>query len=210
MMRWADQPLGTRLAALVATGAVATTAVALIAGTALAGTGQRAEVLMDTTTATGLALEADMMHDAVRGDVLQALLAGDGPQYDSAATDLDEHSARLRATLEQVAGLGLGADVTAAVADVTPAVDTYLTSAEQLVADAGQDLTVARAAYPDFLTAFEGLETALPQVGATVGGHAAGAVAASTEQREAAVRSLVVVSVAGLLLSTLVGWGVTR
>jgi methyl-accepting chemotaxis protein len=207
---WSDRPLGMKLAALVTAGAMALAVFAMIAVQALQGTGERTEVLLATTHATGMALEADMMHDAVRGDVLQALLYGSGPQYASAVSDLEEHGATFRATLAAVEEDHLGEDVSAAVADATLAVEDYLASAQQIVRLAGVDLAAAQASYPQFLQAFSALEDSLPAVGEAVGAHAEDAARQSTAQRTTAITLALVVAGVGALVLALLGWVVTR
>src|SRR4051812_40454122 len=99
---WSDRPLGVKLSALVAIGAASLGIFALISVQALEGTGETARHLVSTGDATGLALEADMMHDAVRGDVLAALLGTGTPGYQNAVRDLTGHSANFRDLLDQV------------------------------------------------------------------------------------------------------------
>ena len=207
---WSDRSLGVKLSALVAAGAASLGVFAVIAVGEITGTDGPRSTLLAATTATGAALEADMMHDAVRADVLQALLDGRGPQYASAVTDLAEHSDNLRAQLTAVSDAGLGADVGAAVDTVMPAVDAYLASADQIIRTAGQDVTAARAAYPTFLTAFEALEADLPAVGEAIAADADEAAQADEEQRSSAVAALVTVALGGVALLALLGWVVTR
>ena len=207
---WSDRPLGVKLTTLVGAGSLALAASGLISVTALQGTGQRTEELLGTTTATGAAAEADMMHDAVRADVLQALLTGSGPQYASAVTDLQDHAATLEAALAAVRAGGLGDEVAAAVDAVADEVTAYLVSGEQLVTLAGADLAAARAGYPQFLTAFEGLEEALPGVGDAVGAEAAAAARSSVDQRRSAITGAVAVGLGGVLVLGALGWVVTR
>src|SRR5687768_7476254 len=127
---WSDRPLGVKLSALVGVGAVSLSVFAVITLQALQGTGETAEELLASAEGTEDVLLADMMHDAVRGDVLQALVSGgQGPLYVSAVADLAEHDALFREILGEVVADGLGAEVTAAVDAVTPAVDAYLASA---------------------------------------------------------------------------------
>jgi methyl-accepting chemotaxis protein len=207
---WLDRPLGVKLAALVAAGSLALVVFGLISVTALRGTGQRTDELLHTTDATGAAAEADMMHDAVRGDVLQALLSGSGEQYESAVTDLRDHAATLQAALGSVRDSGLGSDVEAAVDGVADEVAAYLTSAQQIVTLAGRDPAAATAGYPAFRTAFEGLEQALPVVGDAVGAEATAAAEASADQRRSAIVATVAVGIGGVLLLSALGWVVTR
>jgi methyl-accepting chemotaxis protein len=204
---WSDRPLGVKLAALVAAGAVVLAVFAVLTVQALRGTGERTDELLATTHATGAALEADMMHDAVRGDVLQAMLAGAGPEYSAAVADLAGHGETLRDSLAAVDADDLGGDVHAAVLEVGPVVEDYLATAQQVVVLAGQDPAQARAAYPRFSAAFVALEDALPGVGDAVADHA---TAAAAGQRASATTLAVVVAVAGVLVLALLGWVVTR
>ena len=65
---------------------------AVITVQALQGTGETADELLASAEATEDVLLADMMHDAVRGDVLQALVSGgQGALYQGAVADLAEH-----------------------------------------------------------------------------------------------------------------------
>ena len=207
---WSDRPLGVKLAVLVTAGALALAAFAVLTVSALHGSGERTDVLLATTRATGSALEADMMHDAVRGDVLQALLTGTGAQYTGAVEDLAAHTATFREVLAAVGDAGLGGDVGAAVEGVTPAVEDYLAAAGRIVTLAGSDLAAARAAYPDFAAAFAVLEDELPAVGEAVGAQADAAARASEEQRDTAVTLALAVAVAGVLVLAALGWAVTR
>src|SRR3954452_3724926 len=142
---WSDRPLGVKLSALVAVGAVSLGVFALISVKALQGTGDTAQELVSTGDATGLALEADMMHDAVRADVLNALISAGTPEYQTAMTDLTDHSANFRDLLDRVVAADLGSDVDAAVEQVRPDVETYLNSANQIIRTAGVDPAAARA-----------------------------------------------------------------
>jgi methyl-accepting chemotaxis protein len=207
---WSDRPLGVKLAALVGAGALSLGAFAVVTVQALNGTGERTEELLATTQATAEALEADMMHDAVRGDVLQALLNGSGPLYDSAVTDLQDHSARLHEVLAAVQEAGLSARVDTAVVTVLPDVETYLASAAQIASLAGNDLAQAQASYPTFLEAFSALEESLPTVGDAVAAEASGAAEASAAQRGTAITESVILAAVGILVLAILGWIVTR
>ncbi|WP_448641841.1 methyl-accepting chemotaxis protein [Geodermatophilus sp. URMC 63] len=210
---WSDRPLGVKLSALVGAGALALGAVTLIAVQEFSGAGDRTQVLLDTTHATAEGLEADMMHDAVRADVLQALQAaqaGRVQDLQAAQADLQEHSAALQEHLDAVVADGLGTDVEQAVTAVTPAVDDYLAAAAQLVATAGRDVRAAQNAYPQFLTAFTDLEQELPSVGDAVGAHARRAADETTAQLSSAGPLVLTVAGAAVLVLGLLGWAVTR
>ena len=207
---WSDRPLGIKLSALVAVGAIALAVFAGITVRALQATGDRTAQLLVTTEATGKALQADMIHDAVRGDVQQALLNPSGPLYAGAVTGLTEHAATIREVLAAVRGEALGADVSGAVDKVLPVVEAYLKSAHDIIALAGRNHAQAQEAYPTFGQAFSALEKSLPSVGEAVKTSAAAAVTASTQERSTAIRLSVLVAAAGVLLLALLGWIVTR
>src|SRR4051794_38308467 len=100
---WSDRPLGVKLAALVAAGGAALGVFAVVTIGALQDTGDTADELLASAEGTEDVLLADMMHDAVRGDVLQALVSGGrGPLYDAAVADLARHDRNFRDVLAEV------------------------------------------------------------------------------------------------------------
>jgi methyl-accepting chemotaxis protein len=208
---WSDRPLGVKLAALVAGGAVALGVFAVITVQALQGTGETADQLLASAEATEDALLADMMHDAVRGDVLQALVSGgQGALYEGAVADLAEHDEAFRGVLDEVVGDGLSPEVDAAVDEVTAAVEAYLTSAQQIVTAAGSDPATARAAYPEFAADFAVLEDELPTLGDAVAAFGEDAAEHSERQRGTAITLALVVAGGGVLVLGLLGWVITR
>lgn len=186
---WSDRPLGVKLSALVATGAVSLGAFALITVDALDGTGERTAEVLAGAEGTGDALFADMMHDAVRADVLQALMSrGQGDLYDSAVADLAEHAQSFRDTLDEMEADDLSPEVVAAVGGVRPTVESYLAAADRIVTQADTAPMGAQAAYPEFAQAFKALEDEMPTLGDAVTVYAEAAAARSAEQRSTAIR----------------------
>ena len=207
---WSDRPLGVKLTALVGAGAAALGVFEVITVQALEGTGEHAQELLAMNQATREALEADMMHDAVRADVLQALVNPRGAQYESAVADLADHSANFRQILAAVADQHVSTDTDAAVAAVTPLVEQYLTSADTIMTTIARNPTQASAAYPDFLATFSTLEDELPTVGAAVETAATDAVRATDEQRGTAITLAIIVAAVGVLVLSLLGLVVIR
>src|SRR5262245_51792467 len=119
---------------------------------------------LSSVVVTGQALrnhmEGDMMHDALRADVLAALLAetpGDAAQV---ASDTREHAQHFRdmiAANERIAQ----ADTKAALAEVREALDHYIGDAETLVSTAQTDKAGAKKLLPQFLATFSALEDRL-------------------------------------------------
>jgi methyl-accepting chemotaxis protein len=117
---------------------------------------------LDGVVVTSLALrnhlESDMMHDALRADVLGALRAArDNNQEDLASVkvDLADHSQNFRERVAANKNLPLSDDVRAAISEVEPKLDSYISMAESMIALAEKDSPAAEAAYPPFLANFE-------------------------------------------------------
>ncbi len=120
---------------------------------------------IDHSVDMGLALqasqEADMMHDAVRGDVLLALMGAsdqNAEQVAEARKDLAEHTETFRTSLAALQALPISAEVKQVVAKTLPLVERYTGTAAQVQALATTDLAAARARVPDFQKAFSELE----------------------------------------------------
>ncbi|NHF68258.1 methyl-accepting chemotaxis protein [Xanthomonas hortorum] len=106
-------------------------------------------------------MQADMMHDALRGDVTAALLAAsrqDDAAIAAARTSLGEHAAEFRQSLEANRTLPLDPALRSELEAVTPTLQAYIAAADQVMtlaethADSG-------AAYADFNDKFGQLET---------------------------------------------------
>lgn len=115
----------------------------------------------DKFSALRNALEADMMHDAVRGDVLAILRAAslnETKPYDEAAAGLKEHSSWFRQAITKNEALSLNANTKEALAKVKPNLNDYLASAEKIATLAKADPTAASNLYPAFEEVFAKLE----------------------------------------------------
>ena len=116
----------------------------------------------------------------------------------------------MRTNLADVGAVGLGPEVSAKVEEVLPMAEAYLVSADEIITTAGSDLAAGRAAQPKFQESFEALKASLPGVGDLVAELAATAEDEGVAQRNAAIRLLLLVSAAGILILTLLGWLITR
>ena len=113
-------------------------------------------------------MQADMMHDALRADVLASLLATNpaaGITLDAVTADLTEHEASFRDMV--AANKSLAADKTtqAVLASVEAPLLTYIDSASKMVKLAGTDPTAAMKSLPDFMAQFSLLEAAMEHAG---------------------------------------------
>lgn len=95
--------------------------------------------MQETTAAVRLQMDADMMHDAIRSDVLSAILAGrdgDFARIDEIATELGAHVSRLRGNVETNGVADLGEDVRRLSAETREVIDRYSAGANAAVATA--------------------------------------------------------------------------
>jgi methyl-accepting chemotaxis protein len=150
---------------ILALGLAGVLAAALVGGIGLINA-NRAAGAIENSTNSGLALqasqEADMMHDAVRGDVLLALfgaLSQNTAQVAEAQKGLQEHTAVFAKNLDFLESLPISAEVKAMVVKTKPVVKAYTDSAENVVKLTATDAAAAQAAVPAFQKQFELLET---------------------------------------------------
>lgn len=105
----------------------------------------------------------DMMHDALRGDVLAILLTpymGDGwSTIEDTITELKSHSADFRKALAANKALALPEKLITEISGTEAKLDKYIASALDIANSALKDPEVAKAKVPEFIKAFEELET---------------------------------------------------
>lgn len=106
----------------------------------------------------------DMMHDAIRGDVLAALLAGsqqDQSGVAQAKSDLQEHVDNIRTFVNDNKAIHVSTEITQAIDAALPDLDSYIAAAGAIIDQASKDPTAAQAQFPKFMTSFEELEESL-------------------------------------------------
>jgi methyl-accepting chemotaxis protein len=123
---------------------------------------------MDAISANGEAmkhqLEADQTHDALRADVLAALLAsahGDGDALAAARKDVGEHVALFRDLVKRMDGVDTGAEVREAIDRVRPDMDAYLAMSAEMIRLAATDKDAAQARFGAFMASFGKLEKSM-------------------------------------------------
>ncbi|NLS20261.1 methyl-accepting chemotaxis protein [Rhizobium sp. P40RR-XXII] len=113
-------------------------------------------------------MQADMMHDALRADVLAALLASDpasGIGFETVNSDLSEHVASFREMIKANKALATDPDTQKVLAGVEPPLLAYIDNATGMVATAQKDPAGALKALPNFMKQFSALETAMEEAG---------------------------------------------
>jgi methyl-accepting chemotaxis protein len=109
-------------------------------------------------------MQADMMHDALRADVLSVLASSDpamGVALDAARADLAEHTAEFRKALKESTGLASAPAVRAALGRLDAPLDDYIKAAGEIAELQAADPAAAKARLADFKTRFDTLEVAM-------------------------------------------------
>ena len=204
-MKLRSQVLGLGVVGVVMAGLVGV--IGLLNGNRLAAEIGRT---VDLGTALQSSQEADMMHDAVRGDVLLALLgaqSGDQAQIAEARQGLASHTETFQKALAQLQELPTSDEVKRAVATTLPQVAAYTAAARRIQELAAGDAAAARAAYPAFQKAFSDLEGQMAaQADAIERNSEAVQEAAAQSVRVAALQVVLALAVAAVLLVGAAVW----
>ena len=109
-------------------------------------------------------MEADMLHDSLRGTVYAATYAGkagDAKLAVQSAEDIAEQSAKFKAAIDANGKLPLSNATHATLAAVRAPLEQYIASAQNIVAQTRIDNTRSEALLPEFNQHFRSLETAM-------------------------------------------------
>ena len=201
---------------LVASGMIATLCVVITAAVGLFGVSHGkssldAQVL--TTTAVHLAMQADMMHDAISGDVARAVLIGpDGPAEarNRLMQALARNTATLNAALADLQTLDLPQEQQGQLDALLPIIADYIASANETAALGRMDDVAAQNATSPFMSKFSRLETDLARFSDAI--QAMGATISNHEQwlSNILIRVMLGVSVGATLLMMYNAWYLTR
>ena len=106
-------------------------------------------------------MTADMMHDALRADVLAALLAGEqssADQQKAILDDLNEHSRLFSDKIAENSKLPLSDEIKKALAEVELPLAAYIKGADEIVNLAFSNTAAAKQKFPEFIALFSSLE----------------------------------------------------
>jgi methyl-accepting chemotaxis protein len=115
--------------------------------------------------------EADMMHDAIRGDGQLALfgaLEKKPERIDEAENGLKDHKDTFNNALAKLEGLPIGDEGRQALVTTKPLVKKYIDSAEQMIKAARRDQQSAEQLVPTFQAAFGELEKQMAALSGTI------------------------------------------
>jgi methyl-accepting chemotaxis protein len=150
-----------RLLLLIGTSVLTALIVSLVS---YVGNTQMAEAVNEnevSMTALRNHLEADMMHDALRADVLSAMVVGLGKSTSSKAevhSSIEEHARHFREVLGENFKLPVNDTLKAGLNKVKPSLDIYISAAERIVGLALENPEAAQKELGTFNTAFSQLE----------------------------------------------------
>nr|WP_273820825.1 methyl-accepting chemotaxis protein [Pseudomonas asplenii] len=148
-------------------------------------------------------LEADMMHDALRADVLSAMLVGLGKSASSdteVRDSLTEHAKHFREVLEENLKLPVNDTLKAALNQIRPSLETYIGAAEHIVDLAIANPDGAQQQLGSFNSAFSQLEDAMAKLSELIESNAQSSGEGTRHTINNANLVLAGVLVAGLLL----------
>lgn len=193
---------------LLAISVVAVAILLLIAALAYFGLKRGNAGLESAITATTAVLnqkQADMMHDALRADVLFAIVTGpNGSAKDrqTVMSDLADHVASFETAIAQLQALPLPPPIRDKVDDVVPLLDAYVASAQEIAGLALTSASAARARLPDFMIAFSDLEASMETLGEQI--ESRGAAVGIAAQRANTVVKYVLIFGAAIAAGALV------
>ncbi|MDO9315763.1 MAG: methyl-accepting chemotaxis protein [Burkholderiaceae bacterium] len=123
---------------------------------------------------------ADMMHDAVRGDAQLAYLGAldkNAAQIAEAKAGLADHTKTFDEALSTLAAMSLTAESRSALVAVVPLVKKYLDAAAHVISAAAVDLGQAKGELPAFQAAFSELEERMAALSESIEKNGAGVIA---------------------------------
>ncbi|SUD37989.1 chemotaxis transducer [Ectopseudomonas mendocina] len=200
---------------MIASGVLSVTAAAALGAVGFWGQTQLSDALAQnelSVEALRNHLEGDMMHDALRADVLAAFSVepGDQAAAEQVRTDLREHAEWFKRTLAANAQLPLPADIQQAIAQSQPALNAYISEAEQITAAALRDAQAAKAGMPAFSQRFSELEARNEALSSLIEGQ----VSAARQSGQTAVHQASIFLVTGIVLVSLllglITWSLMR
>lgn len=200
---------------LIALGATGVALILLVGGLSIY-TKHQVDVALEANAVLTTALrnhsEADMMHDSLRGDVYEAILAGnrgDTSHIKEVQKEFAEHAANFRERLAANSKLALDAEVQKRLAALTDPLAAYIDTAERLMAVAA-DIDKSTANIQGFQAAFEALEKPM----AAISDHLENLVKQRKTEVDAATRfsELLIggVTLIGVVTISLLAWVVLR
>ena len=160
--------ISKKLLALSGSGLLFVVAIGLAGFLGSRNIGEGMEEVTRTAKALQLHMEADMMHDAIRSDVLAALLAEDETARAEVKKTLQEHSETFQQAIKDCSSLKLSDTLQKTLANVGDALTAYIEQAGKHVDLAFADKNAAKDKLGEFTDVFEVLETRMADLSAQI------------------------------------------
>ena len=212
LARGTTMTIKLRLVLLIATGLL-TALIMSLAG--YLGNTRMADAVQDNDVSMTVLrnhMEADMMHDALRADVLSAMLVGLGKSTSTPAevnSSIKEHAEHFREVLADNLKLPLDASIKASLEKIKPSLDTYISAGERIVALALENPEAARGELQTFNAAFSQLEEQMAALSELIENNTQLTSTGTRQTISNANRTLIIVLGASLLLLLAQGRWVT-
>jgi methyl-accepting chemotaxis protein len=197
----------SRLAILSLVGILSVVAMGLAGYLGSRNIGAGNEAVKVTAQALQNHMDSDMMHDAIRADVISSLVAETDEDKTTVTADLEEHVGRFNENVAANSALPLKPEVKDAIEGVTGELNVYVTSAQDHVKIAFSDKAAAKARYGEFKDAFESLEVKMEEVS----GEIEKSIEAAKDLQSGAIANfrrnlLIVLIIASIILAALSIW----
>ena len=155
-------------------------------------------------------LSADMMHDALRSDVLTLLRAKSAAEHEETAAELAAHADEFAEKLAANQELVRDPEVLAGLREIRPALEAYIGQANTLEQLTRTSLPAGEKALPQFVAAFEDLEEQQGQVSELIEAEAQRAQEQAAASRRTADRAILLGMLAAAVVAISLGWALTR
>ena len=197
---------------LIALGALTVVSVLVLGGIAFAMLTQiERSVAHSSSLSSAIRLQgdADMMHDALHGDVLGAMLAvmnGDKPSFEESMKSMQDHAPRFREALEKISQISLSDNTLDQLKAVKPALEGYIAAAEgffRLKEGSIQDFDVAR---QKVATQFEMLEKPMEELSDSIENELERATQSLAAKERIAAMVIVVAVLISVALAGVASW----
>jgi methyl-accepting chemotaxis protein len=163
-----------------------------------------------SSTAMSHHQDADMMHDALRGDVLLALSVQTDAERDAATADLEQDAKQFREDLAENKSLPLDPQIRAGLDSIGDPLEAYVKSAETIVSLSRRDRSAAQAQLGEFLQAFKNLEVAQEKLTVLINAAAAQSAKDGQATVDKAKTAILGIWALGMVLLGLLGLVIMR
>lgn len=160
------------------------------------------------TSAVRSAMQGDMMHDAIRGDVATALLGGE--MASSVPEEFADHSQSIREELKALSEIEGYPALAEAAKQASVVAEHYLTSAQKVIELSSGDRESAIAHHAEFQKAFSELEEVMEKLGDSVEASASVIRSEGAETTSFISLLLITTCVGSVVFALFAAWLVAR